>query len=88
MGGKGIQQAQQDAHVALCHAVGGHFIDSGHHGGDGGVHLQGVNIVSDLLDGLVEDGLVGRGQVLAVSGGLRQIPHLVQKALGALHGIG
>ena len=33
-----FQQAQQDAHVALCHAVGGHFIDSGHHGGDGGVH--------------------------------------------------
>ena len=37
--GKGIQQPQEDAHVALCHAVGGHFIDSGHHGGDGGVDI-------------------------------------------------
>ena len=72
----------------MVHAVGGHLVDSGHHGGDGGVHLQGVDIVRDLLDGLVEDGLVGWGQLMAVRGGLRQIPDLVQEALGALHGVG
>ena len=86
--GKGIQQPQQNAHVALGDAVGSHLVDGGHHGGDGGVHLQRVDIVGDFLDGLVENGLVGGGQLTGVRRGLRQIPHLVQKALGALHGIG
>ena len=78
MGGKGIQQSQESIIV----------LNVGHHGGDGGVHLQRVDIVGDFLDGLVENGLVGGGQLTAVRRGLRQIPHLVQKALGALHGIG
>ena len=87
MGGKGIEQQQQVLHIAPGAAVGGELIDHGHHGGNGGVHLQGIDVLGDLLDGLVDDGLVGRGHLITLSGVLRQVPHTVQEPLGALDGI-
>lgn len=55
---KRAEQKQQLLHVALRAAVGRKLIGHAHHGRNGGVHLQLVDVLGDLLDGLMDDRLV------------------------------
>ena len=84
VGGKGAEQQAEHLHVALGAAIGVELVDHGHHGGDSGVHLQLVDILADLLDGLVDDGLVLGGDGLLSGGDILQIEAAVQEALAAL----
>ena len=84
---KRAEQEQQLLHVALRAAVGGKLVDHGHHGRDGGVHLQFVDILRDLLDGLVDDRLVLVRDGRIVRAALGQIPDTVEEALRALDGL-
>ena len=87
MGGEGAEQQAQHLHVALGAAVGIELVDHGHHGGNGGVHLQLVDVLRHLLDGLVDDGLVlGRDALLSGSD-ILQVEAAVQEALAALDGL-
>ena len=84
MGGEGGEEGYQGFHIASGAAVLLELAHQGHHGGDGGVELHGLDIIGYLFDGLVDGGLVGGGVIQAVRAALRQVPHLVQKALAAL----
>ena len=84
---KRAEQEQQLLHVALRAAVGGKLVSHGHHGRDGSIHLQLVNVLRDLLDGLMDDRLVlvRNGQIVRAA--LGQVPDAVEEALRALDGL-
>ena len=82
---KGREHEQQLLKIAAGEAVGVELVDHRHERGDGGVHLERVDVVRDLLDGLVDDGLVLLGNGLVRRRHLREVPHAVEEALAALH---
>ena len=73
--------------VALGQAVGVELVDHGHERSDSGIHLEAVDILSDLLDGLVDDGLVLGGDFLVVGRDIHEVPAAVKEALGAFDGV-
>ena len=77
MGGEGVQQQEQILQVAPGAAVGVQLVHHGHHSGDGGVHLQTVHILCDLLDGLVDDGRVLFGNAIFLRHLIGEVPHAV-----------
>ena len=82
---EGREHEQQLLKIAAGEAVGVELVDHRHERGDGGVHLERVDVVRDLLDGLVDDGLVLLGNGLVRRRHLCEVPHAVEEALAALH---
>ena len=67
VGSEGVQQLHQRLKLGLGGtAVVVHGVDQRHQLGNGGVHLQTLNICADLLDGLVHQGLHGGAVALAL----------------------
>ncbi|MNS52788.1 hypothetical protein D3C72_855150 [compost metagenome] len=70
------------------------LVDEDHHLADGGVEAQALDVVGDLLDGLVqragELGVVmpADGRVEGALLGHEQAPHALQEAVGAFHALG
>ena len=77
MGDEGAQQKQQLLQVALGEALGIEVVHQRHHGGDGGIELQLLDVVADLLDGLVNGGHVALGDILLRLCHIHQLPHAV-----------
>ena len=71
------EHKQQRLKVAAADAVSIELVDHSHEGGDGGVHLQRVNVVRDLLDGLVDDRRVLFGNALLIRHLIGEVPHAV-----------
>ena len=84
---EGAEHEQKLLKVALGQAVGVELVDHGHERGDSGIHLEAVDILSDLLDGLVDDGLVLGGDFLVVGRDIHEVPAAVKEALGAFDGV-
>ena len=77
MGRERREHEQQRFKVAAAEAVRIELVDHGHEGGDGSVHLQRVNIVRDLLDGLVDDRRVLFGNAIFLRHLIGEVPHAV-----------
>ena len=80
------EHEQQRFKVSAADAGRIELVDHSHEGGDGGGHLQRVNIVRDLLDGLVDDRRVLFGDALLVGHKVGEVPDAIEEALAALDG--
>ena len=87
MGSERTEQQAQSAYIALGAAVCIELVDHSHHCCDSRVHLQLVDILRDLFDGLMDDGFVLCGYVLIVGSHVLQVKAAVEEALRALDGL-
>ena len=71
------EHEQQRFEVTAAETVGIELVDHGHKGGDGGVHLERIDVVRDLLDGLVDDGRVLFGNAIFLRHLIGEVPHAV-----------
>ena len=86
MGRHGVQQRQQRPVFPFCHRIFLiKFIDQGHHGSDGGIVFQGLEISRHLLDGLVHLCLQIGAVALFRRKHILQLPHSLQESAAALY---
>lgn len=73
VGGEGVEDAQEVEEEVLRDFLGGSVgVHAFHHGGDGGVELEELDVFADLLDGLVSDfGKRSSGLTVSVRGHVR-----------------
>ena len=89
VGSKRVQQLNNGLQLGLGRAaVVVQGVDQRHQLGDGGVHLQALDISAHLLDGLVHQGLDGGAIALALHQLVGQRPHAVEEAVAAGNGRG
>ena len=89
VGGKWVQQLQQQLVLGLGRTpLIAQRVDVDHQLGNGGVGLQRVNVLADLLDGAVGNGLQLGADALAGNELLAHRPDLIEEALAALDGGG
>ena len=89
VGSKRVQQLNNGLQLGLGRAaVVVQGVHQRHELGNGGVHLQGLDVSAHLLDGLVHQGLDLRAIALALHQLVAQRPHAVQEAVAACNGRG
>ena len=87
MGSKRVQQLDDRLQLSLGGtAVVVQGVDQGHELSNGGIHLQGLDVCANLLDGLVHQGLDLGAVALALHQLVAQGPHAVQEAVAAGNG--
>ena len=85
MGGEGVQEDGEDPQLFLGDAaLGGDLVHQGHQGRNGGVELQHLGVLADLLNGLVESALHVGADALLPAEDILQVPIALHQAAAAL----
>lgn len=88
-GAKGIEQQEESFKLPTGDApLVGDFVEQAHHRRDSGVELHLLDILTDLLDGLVERGFQLLRVSLPIGEDVLQAPDTLQEPFAALNGGG